>query len=149
MAEEQNKFLNQGHLDHDVSCAQAQEVQQESSEALLHGKPGAEQQRGQRQNHNGGNHAHSQQLEKQRKRVVDLGIRRIARLGDVFPQIAGLNRIEEEWPVVVDGGNIEWVIRKEFVRIRTQKKLRKRIVLFLARHIQTLQVAVSTARLRA
>ncbi len=41
MAEEENEFLDQRHLDQNVARADADEVQQESPDARFGGQPGA------------------------------------------------------------------------------------------------------------
>ncbi len=63
MAQKENEFLNQRHLNHDVPRAQAYEIKQEASQAFFHRKPRTQQQWRQRQHDDGSRQADAHQIE--------------------------------------------------------------------------------------
>src|SRR5579875_1660670 len=54
-----------------------------------------------------------------------------------------LHRVEEEWPVVSDGSDIEWIRAKEGFQIRGCKQLGKRIWRRIAGQIEYLHPGLS------
>src|SRR3569832_1062147 len=104
----------------DVPGSQPEEVDQECEDTLLLRQATTQNTPRQHQDKNSRGKAKPHEAEEERYSSVDLVVgARLVRVAEVVEKIAGLDGIEEERPVVVDGRNVVLVARPEFPRVGT------------------------------